>query len=173
MLEYYLIYFVRFAASGQSSQATTPPASSAATANGTPSSSSATTVAGTPVTPRRSAAPSSSSSSTPAASSSSSTPYNLGIGGVNRYSYSSRGPYGEQVYLHLFQSYAKRYLPHVEPMMPATAAAASTSSSHGKRVPRPPVRSYADLDRDAEFFLRLVLELWLDGGAAPLSLIHI
>ena len=72
------------------------------------------------------------------------------------------------MYLHLFQSYAKRYLPHQEPMMPAAAAVAS-SSSHGKRVPAPPVRSYADLDRDAEFFLRLVLEFWLDGGAAGAS----
>ena len=61
----------------------------------------------------------------------------------------------------------------MQPMMPPqnllSAAAAASSSSHGKRVPRPPVRSFADLERDAEFFLRLVLEIWLDGGAAGAS----
>lgn len=169
MLEYYLLYFVRFAASGQSSQAAAPPPASAT--NGT-SSTPTSTVAGTPVTSRRSTSTSGTRTpSTPSASSS--TPYNLGISGVNRHSYSSRGPYGEQIYLHLFQSYAKRYLPHMQPMMPPqnllSAAAAASSSSHGKRVPRPPVRSFADLERDAEFFHRLVLEIWLDGGAAGAS----
>jgi len=165
MLEYYILYFVRFAASGQSSQTVT---SSASGTNGAPSTPT-TAVAGTPaVTPRPTTG---STRSTPTASSS--TPYNLGISGVNRHSYSSRGPYGEQIYLHLFQSYAKRYLPHMQPMMPPqnllSAAAAASSSSHGKRVPRPPARSFADLERDAEFFLRLVLEIWLDGGAAGAS----
>lgn len=170
MLEYYLLYFVRFASSGQSSQtAAPPPASATNDASSTPT----TTVAGTPVTSRPSTSTNSGTRTHSTPSASSSTPYNLGISGVNRHSYSSRGPYGEQVYLHLFQSYAKRYLPHMQPMMPPqnllSAAAAASSSSHGKRVPRPPVRSFADLERDAEFFLRLVLEIWLDGGAAGAS----
>jgi len=151
MLEYYLFFFVRFAAYGQSSQQMQPPTAD------TSSTRTSTTVAGTPANTPRASTSSSSSSSAPA-------PYNLGISGVNRYSYSSRGPYGERVYLHLFQSYIERYLPHSKPMMPPHLLSASSPSSHGKRLPRPPVRSFVDLDQDAELFLRLVLELWLDGG---------
>ena len=154
MLEYYLFFFVRFAAYGQSSQQAQPPTAD------TSSTRTSTTVAGTPTNTPRASTSSSLSSSAPA-------PYNLGISGVNRYSYSSRGPYGERVYLHLFQSYIERYLPHSKPMMPPPhLLSASSPSSHGKRLSRPPVRSFVDLDQDAEFFLRLVLELWLDGGGS-------
>ena len=165
MLEYYLVHFVRFAAVGQG-QPVAATAAAAAPARGMPSTSAsaaATAATATPADPGRAPNAQSSSSS-----------YGSGGGagsGIQRHTYSPPGsygsgggsiPYGEQVYMHLLSSYLKRYLSHSDPMEPSGGGSPTSQGLPSSLAP--PARSFPSLSREAEFFLRLILELWLDGS---------
>ena len=82
-----------------------------------------------------------------------------------RYGSGSSTAYGQRVYFHLMSSYMNYYLPHglYRPDGSSSSGASMLNEGRGGVV----VGVQQPLDRTAELFLRLVIELWVEGQVSP------
>jgi hypothetical protein len=82
-----------------------------------------------------------------------------------RYGSGSSTAYGQRVYFHLMSSYMNYYLPHGLYRPDGSSSSGASMLNEGRGVVVVGVQQ--PLDRTAELFLRLVIELWVEGQVSP------